>query len=105
MSPKKNNQELFAKIQIGKNGITDNVVIQIKRYVKKHGMVKIKMLKSFMEAHDKKASADELAKRTNTRLVCLTGFTITLEKSPRSSGKSLKCLKSLKKPMKSHRQV
>ena len=75
-------QKLGSKIQIGKNGITDNVIMQIRRYVKKHNVVKVKMLKSFMETHDKKDTAKKIAKKTNTRLAGMTGFTITLGKIP-----------------------
>ena len=75
-----NIRTLDVKFQIGKNGITDALVNQIKNYLKKHGIVKIKMLKSFMENNDKKKSAKLLAEKLDAELVKLIGFTIVLKK-------------------------
>ncbi len=65
-------------INIGKNGITDNVVEEIKKQVKANHLVKIKMLGSGVGNEDIKESAGKLAELTNTRLIDVRGNTIVL---------------------------
>ena len=69
---------LNAKFNIGKNGITDNVVSNIKNELKKESLVKIRILKNYIEDKDKKAIAQELVDKTNSRLVQFIGFTVVL---------------------------
>ena len=67
-------------IRIGKNGLTDNVVEEIKNHLKKRKMVKVKMLKSFLEDKDKKLLAKEIAEKTNSTIVDSAGFAVVLRK-------------------------
>lgn len=69
-----------AKFQVGKNGITDNLVEHIRLYVKKHGYVKVRLLKSFVESNDRKESGKELSIRTGTKLAKVVGSSVILEK-------------------------
>ena len=41
-------------VRIGKSGLTDSVVTEIKKQVEQKKLVKIKMLKAFVEGNDKK---------------------------------------------------
>lgn len=67
-------------IIIGKNGITDEVVKNIKSQIKTHGMVKIKLLNTYVENKDKKKVSIELAEKCNAQLIDQIGFTIVLGK-------------------------
>ena len=69
-----------AKLQKRKNGITDNLVEHIRLYVKKHGYVKVRLLKSFVESNDRKESGKELSIRTGTKLAKVVGSSVILEK-------------------------
>lgn len=65
-------------MQIGKNGITEECVSQVDALLKRKKLLKIRLLKSFVEAHDRKEAAKELAERTNSRLIEQIGFVVTL---------------------------
>jgi RNA-binding protein len=67
-------------VWVGKNGITDEIIEQTKTFLKKRKLVKIKLLNSYVEEHDKKVAAMELALKTESHLVDFTGFMITLYK-------------------------
>ncbi|MEA2036057.1 MAG: YhbY family RNA-binding protein, partial [Nanoarchaeota archaeon] len=61
-------------IRIGKKGITDNVVSDIKNHLKNRKVIKVKMLRSFFENKDKKLVAKEIAEKTDSILVDTIGF-------------------------------
>jgi RNA-binding protein len=65
-------------INVGKNGITDSVVEEIKKQVKANRLVKIKMLKTSAEGEDIKTSAEKLAEATKTTLIDVRGSTVVL---------------------------
>ncbi|MDK2824855.1 RNA-binding protein [Methanolobus vulcani] len=65
-------------INIGKNGITDSVVEEIKKQVKANRLVKIKMLKTSAEGEDIKTSAEKLAEATKTTLIDVRGSTVVI---------------------------
>ena len=64
---------------IGKSGITDNVVKDIKQKMKKIKMIKIKFLPSAIN-NNKKQIFEELAEKTNTHIYHKVGFVVVLEK-------------------------
>ncbi|MEA3399342.1 MAG: YhbY family RNA-binding protein [Patescibacteria group bacterium] len=67
---------------IGKNGISDNTILQIKTNLKAHKLCKIKILRTFLDesGRDKKEVAEDLAKRTGSVFIELMGLTVTLYK-------------------------
>lgn len=67
-------------LNIGKNGITDSVVEEIKKQVKAYRLVKIKMLKTTPEGEDIKQAAAKLAQATGTTLIEVRGSTVVLYK-------------------------
>mgnify|MGYP006280998455 CR=1 FL=1 len=73
--------ELKAKIQIGKYGVTENIIDQVRKYINKHGLVKVKMLKTFAAENDKNQVAQDIAERTNSHVLKIVGFTIILQKN------------------------
>ncbi|ETA67680.1 MAG: RNA-binding protein [Methanolobus sp.] len=65
-------------INIGKNGITDSVLEEIKKQVKANRLIKVKMLKTSAEGENIKTSAAKLAEATKTTLVDVRGSTVVL---------------------------
>ena len=65
-------------VRIGKSGISDSVIGEIKKQLQKDGMIKIKMLKSFIGTKDKKEVVKEIVEKTNSQLVHSIGFIIVL---------------------------
>lgn len=68
-------------LRIGKNGITDSLVLEIKKQLRKKKLIKIKILKSAREGLNKKEFANELARKTESELVELVGFVFVLYKN------------------------
>ncbi|MFW9922135.1 MAG: YhbY family RNA-binding protein [Candidatus Thorarchaeota archaeon] len=68
-----------AKVQIGKNGITENVLEEIKTHLKQNQLVKIKFLQNFL-TEDLDADIDKICKETKTTLIDKRGKTAILYK-------------------------
>ena len=77
---KKKARLLEPLVRIGKNGLTDAVIVQVKRLVKKRKLVKVKFLRSFLETHDRKTAAKRLADATGSELIDQVGFVAVLYK-------------------------
>jgi len=71
-------QGMEPSVRIGKGGITQGIIEEIKKQLAKKKLVKIKCLKSFIQSRDRKVLAAELAKRTNSKVVYQIGFVIVL---------------------------
>jgi len=67
-------------IRIGKNGLTENAVKEIKKHLKKKKLVKVKLLKSFISDKNKKQVANDVAEKTQSMLVDSVGFVVVLYK-------------------------
>jgi RNA-binding protein len=67
-------------LRIGKNGLTEGSINEIKLMLKKRGLIKIKLLRSFTEGKDKKESAKEIAEKTDSILVESLGNIVVLSK-------------------------
>jgi RNA-binding protein len=67
-------------IRIGKNGVSGNVIEELKRLLKKYHLVKIKVLKAApIEGKDElKKMAQSLARETDSQVVLIIGNTFTL---------------------------
>jgi RNA-binding protein len=72
-------------LRIGKNGITPTVVAQISLLLDKRGLVKVKLLQSFVEENDKRESAVKLAQGTGAVLVDQVGSMVVLYKDKKKS--------------------
>ncbi len=68
-----------ATLQIGKAGITDQILSEIAAQVKQKKVVKIKFLQTG-DADQRKEIAKELAERTGLELVELRGKTVILKR-------------------------
>ena len=113
---KKRAQTLTATLTLGKAGLTDNIVTELRDQLKMHEMVKVKMLHSTEDKGDKKIIAEELATKTKSELVEVKGRTAVFYKprrpeqsktpgQPKKAARSTKPKKSLKstKPKKAAR--
>lgn len=67
-------------LRIGKNGLTNGVIGEIKLQLKKNRLIKIKLLKSFIQDKDKKELVKEISELTNSEIIEFVGFTLTLNK-------------------------
>ena len=82
MPMKKND---IVTINVGKKGITENLIKEINMVLEKRGVVKVKMLKNFraigaMQGKDKKMLAEEIASKVNGKLVDFRGFVLTFKR-------------------------
>jgi len=71
---------LPAFVRIGKNGITDSQISEIKKFLENKKLVKIKLLSSFASGKNKKQIALDLQKQTDSELIEQIGGTIVLYK-------------------------
>jgi len=67
-------------IRIGKSGLTEGIINEIKEQLKKKKLIKIKLLKAFIEDKDKKKTAKEIAAKTDSELIHQVGFVVVLYK-------------------------
>jgi RNA-binding protein len=67
-------------VRIGKNGLTDAAIQQVRKLVIKRKLVKVKFLRSFLETQDKKTAAKRLAEATGSELIGQVGFVVVLYK-------------------------
>lgn len=64
-------------IQIGKSGVTDSLIDEIKKQVRRQKILKVRILKS-ARTKDKEEIAQGVAEKTNSRLLDVRGNTFTL---------------------------
>ena len=67
-------------LNIGKNGVTDSLILEIEKTLKAKKLVKIKINKSALEEKDKKDIVKEIVTRTGAELIDFVGFNIVLYK-------------------------
>ncbi|MBN2112263.1 YhbY family RNA-binding protein [Candidatus Woesearchaeota archaeon] len=67
-------------VRIGKSGLTDTVLAEIKKQLDQKGIIKVKILKSFIGREDKKEVAKKVAEKTNSTLVQNIGFVVVIAK-------------------------
>lgn len=71
---------LHPSMQIGKSGLTEGLVSELKEQLKSKKLIKVKFMKSFIEGKDRKQVAIDLAKKTDSVIVLQVGNTVTLAK-------------------------
>jgi len=79
---KKEAHKLSSFTSIGKNGLSENLISQVKNYLKVHHLCKIKILRTFLDESnlEKSEVAKTLAEKTKSELVQLVGLTAILYK-------------------------
>lgn len=70
-------------MQLGKNGITEGFLSELKNRLDKQGVVKIKILRSFRRSHEEDVEqvAKYLAEQTGSSVYEIRGFTLILVRS------------------------
>jgi RNA-binding protein len=72
--------ELKPVIIVGKSGLSDPVIKEIKLQLKKKKLIKVKFLKTIVKKESKKELFKELASKTGSRIVTQVGFVAALYK-------------------------
>ncbi|MCQ1534739.1 YhbY family RNA-binding protein [Methanosarcina sp. KYL-1] len=65
-------------LNIGKFGVSDSVIEELKKQIKANRLVKVKVLKSAEAGKDLKTIAEELAEATQSTLIEVRGRTVVL---------------------------
>jgi RNA-binding protein len=81
-------------VQLGKNGITEEFIREVKNRLEKHGVVKVRVLKSARKTLgvDVEKLAENIAERTRSQVCEVRGFTFILKASPFTAGMKYKSL-------------
>ncbi len=69
-------QKLAPSVHVGKEGVTAKVLEELTRQLRKHKIVKVRVLSSFEE--DRRSIASAIARETKSVLVDVRGSTIVL---------------------------
>lgn len=86
-------RDLQPLVRVGKNGFTPTVMEEIKKQVKKHHLVKIKLLRSFVEAYSRdqlKELIEKLCVQTSVILITKVGFVVVIASPHLLKGNSAK---------------
>ena len=75
---RKESKTLTPNILIGKNGLTNQVITNIKAELSRNKLVKLKILQSYLADKDKNEVFDDITEKTGAKIVQKIGFTITL---------------------------
>ena len=67
-------------VRIGKNGISESIINEVRKLLRKRGIIKIKLLHSFLEDKDRKITSKELADKFEAMIVEQTGGIVVLMK-------------------------
>ncbi len=73
-------QTLDASLQMGKAGLTDAFVDEVKNQLDRDDLIKVKMLRSARAGEDRKVLAEELAEAAGAVLIEIKGYTVVLYK-------------------------
>ena len=79
---KQQSQQLRPSIIIGKQGLSENTITQIKKYILANKICKIKLSRNFLDSQgkDRKLIAEELAEKTKSEIISQVGFVVVLWK-------------------------
>ena len=73
-------QTLYPSMQIGRQGITQGLVTELKKQLKIKKIIKVKFMKSFIEDKNKKVVAKDLEKKLNAVIVSQIGNVVVFAK-------------------------
>jgi RNA-binding protein len=79
-SMRSESKNMTPSIIIGKNGLTDQVIDNIKNELSRHKLVKLKILQAYISDKDKNEVFEDIAEKTEAKIVHKIGFTLTLTK-------------------------
>lgn len=67
-------------LRLGKSGISDSIIDEIKLHLKKRHLIKIKLLPAFLDLYDKREICSQIAEKSGSRLIQQVGGTLVLFK-------------------------
>ena len=70
---------LATHVWIGKAGLTDSVIAEIRKHAEKKPLVKIKLLAAALVGKEKKQFAEDISKRTGCKLIQQRGNVLILQ--------------------------
>lgn len=65
-------------VRVGKNGLTPGTIEEISKHLKKRHLVKIKLLRAFIEDHNREETARQMAAACNAQLIQVIGNVVVL---------------------------
>ena len=68
-------------MNIGKRGITDQIMVEIKNLLKRFRIIKLKFLKAILENNDLKDLTQEIILKSKSKLVEIRGHNIIISKN------------------------
>ncbi len=76
-------------VRIGKHGVTEGVVNEIRSWLKREGVIKVRVLKSAAAERDTEEIAKDVASRTGATIVDVRGnvFVIAKRRESREQGR------------------
>ena len=77
---KKESANLDPLLSVGKNGITESLIDELKKQLKDKKLVKVRIHKNSGETDDMEAAALELCEKCNAVLIDIRGRTVTIYK-------------------------
>jgi len=80
MDIKEQAKVLEPTVRIGRQGLANPIIEEIKKQIKKRGMIKVKMLRSFIGGRNKKELASLVASEANADLIGMIGFVLVLKR-------------------------
>ncbi|MFH1721060.1 MAG: YhbY family RNA-binding protein [Candidatus Altiarchaeota archaeon] len=72
--------QIKASLQIGKSGVTDGFIDELKASLKKQKILKVRILSNAITKKSKKEIAEETARKVKAKLIEIRGNTFTLAK-------------------------
>jgi RNA-binding protein len=67
-------------VAVGKNGLTDAVIAEVKSALKRDKLIKIKLARGAVDGYDKDDIIEELMASTDSEVIEKKGFTVVLYK-------------------------
>ena len=65
-------------VRIGKGGISDSLLAEIGKQLKKRKLIKVRFLQSFVGLYDTRDAADRITEETGSRIIHQVGNTVVL---------------------------
>lgn len=76
-----NHHALQPAVRIGKSGVTEAILRDIRAHLKRSKVIKVKFLRSFLGANDKAQAIAKLAFQTGSKVVHKVGGVVVLQLS------------------------
>ncbi|MCS3923523.1 YhbY family RNA-binding protein [Methanosalsum natronophilum] len=75
---KSKSNQLKPSLNIGKKGLDEQVIEELKKTIKKDRLVKVKVLKTALEDKDIETISNEITEKTSSTLIEIRGYSVTI---------------------------